>query len=257
MSRIYAILIILLACLNLEAQQFQGKAIYQFFNNYGDVDWGKKDMSDADIAMWKSKLSQESRTSFELLFNLNESSWAEMDALSMDGKGEKYGEWGEPLDKLLYKNISTQSYLLEAELFDKGFLVNDQLELPSWQLTEDTKSIGLYSAQKAIWEFEEEVVIFGTKEKETQISQITAWFTTEVPVSHGPDIYWGLPGLILEVENGAITYICEKVILNPDEVIEIKIPKNGQKVNKAELDKIAEEKKQEILKRYNKTGGKG
>jgi GLPGLI family protein len=36
---------------------------------------------------------------------------------------------------------------------------------------------------------------------------ITAWYTPEIPVSQGPEGYWGLPGLILEVNDGKTT-IC-------------------------------------------------
>jgi GLPGLI family protein len=42
---------------------------------------------------------------------------------------------------------------------------------------------------------------------------VTAWYTPEIPVNQGPDKYWGLPGLILEVNDGK-TVLCSKVVLN-------------------------------------------
>jgi len=252
-----SIFLLLVIISNTQAQEFQGKAIYQFFNNYSNVDWSKKNMGDADVAKWKSKLTKESQKAFELVFTLKELSWSEVNALGTDGKKAKSTEWGKPIKKLLYKNFDTQRYLIESELFDKAFLVDGELELPSWELTGETKTIGAYSAQKAIWQIEESVKSFGSDTPQMQIRVIVAWFTTDIPVPQGPGKFWGLPGLILELQNGPLTYICDKVILNPAEEIKIKKPKNGERVTQAALDKIAIDKMEEITKRYNKTGKKG
>ena len=42
-------------------------------------------------------------------------------------------------------------------------------------------------------------------------------FTPEIPVSTGPAMYGGLPGLILEIGDDNRVMICTKVVLNPDE----------------------------------------
>ena len=36
---------------------------------------------------------------------------------------------------------------------------------------------------------------------------MTAWFTPEIPVSTGPAMYGGLPGLILEISDGNRTML--------------------------------------------------
>lgn len=252
-----AFLIVVLYPLTTTAQEFQGKASYQFFNNFSDVDWGKKEMSDVDIKMWKSKLTEESQTTFELLFTLKESSWAEVTSLESAGKSGTSKEWGEPLNQLLYKNIASQEFARETELFDKTFLVQDKLELPDWQITTESKTIGDYQALKAIWTVEESVQKFGSDDKTEKQRTIIAWYTPQIPIPQGPDRYWGLPGLILELKDGPITFICDQVIINASEAIKIKKPKNGQKVTAAEFERITEEKKEEILKKYNKSGKKG
>ena len=56
---------------------------------------------------------------------------------------------------------------------------------------------------------------------QTDITEIEAWYTPEVPVRHGPSEYWGLPGLILELSAGQTTMLCTKVVINPIEKIEI------------------------------------
>ena len=44
---------------------------------------------------------------------------------------------------------------------------------------------------------------------------ISAWYTPQIPVSAGPGNYHGLPGLILEVNDGSETVICSKIVINP------------------------------------------
>ena len=73
-------------------------------------------------------------------------------------------------------------------------------------------------------------------------SIIEAWYAIEIPVSNGPNKYWGLPGLILELHEGETTFLCSKIVLYPKEKIEIKAPKNGKKVTQKEFDEIKEKK---------------
>lgn len=51
---------------------------------------------------------------------------------------------------------------------------------------------------------------------------MTAWYTPEIPVNQGPENYWGLPGLILEINDGTTTILCSKIVLNAKEKVEIK-----------------------------------
>jgi GLPGLI family protein len=43
---------------------------------------------------------------------------------------------------------------------------------------------------------------------------ITAWYTPEIPVNQGPENYWGLPGLILEINDSKTVILCSKIVLN-------------------------------------------
>ena len=52
-----------------------------------------------------------------------------------------------------------------------------------WSITKEEKQINKYKARKAVLEGNPEIYV---------------WFTVDVPVSTGPYMYYGLPGLILE-----------------------------------------------------------
>ena len=247
--------ILLLLPWTLISQDFQGQAIYKFNNSYADVDWSKKKLSASESAMLKSRLSEASRKTFELSFTIQESSWAEVEMLSVNAKGRKAkAGWAEATDKLLYKNLADQTYALETEVFDKKFLVSGTLELPQWELTDETKKIGTYKVQKAIYRVEEKVLAFGKDEMVTKSSEVEAWFTMDIPISSGPSYYWGLPGLILEVKNGATSYICERISLNTGAELVINKPTKGEKVSNEELEEIIQQKTEEMYKKYNKKG---
>ena len=117
--------------------------------------------------------------------------------------------------------------LLSKDVFGKPFLVKDELEPREWELTQETKKIGNYTAYKAIYtDYREGMSMSfnseeGENEMETVIDtiKIEAWYTPEIPVSQGPTTYWGLPGLIMEVNDGSMSYVCTKVILNPEDEV--------------------------------------
>ena len=71
---------------------------------------------------------------------------------------------------------------------------------------------------------------------------VTAWYSPEIPVSFGPDNYWGLPGLILEVNDGDNMLLCSKVVLGTKEKTKIKAPNTGEKVTQKKFDEILKKK---------------
>lgn len=71
-----------------------------------------------------------------------------------------------------------------------------------------------------------------TIEPKIEMTAIEAWYTPQIPVSHGPGEYWGLPGLILEVSAGNVIMLCSKVIMNPKDKIEIEAPDKGKEITK-------------------------
>jgi GLPGLI family protein len=75
---------------------------------------------------------------------------------------------------------------------------------------------------------------------------ITAWYTPEIPVNQGPEGYWGLPGLILEVNDGKTIILCSKVVMNAKEKVEIKAPNKGKEVTQKEYDEIVTAKMKEM-----------
>ena len=90
----------------------------------------------------------------------------------------------------------------------------------------------------------------------TQI--VTAWYTPQIPVSAGPADYWGLPGLILEINAGRTTMLCTEIVINPENSIEIKEPSKGKEVSRDEFNTMMKKKSEELRENFqNRRGGRG
>jgi GLPGLI family protein len=75
-------------------------------------------------------------------------------------------------------------------------------------------------------------------------------------VSHGPEGYWGLPGLILEVNDGKTVLLCSKVVLNPKVKAEIKAPSKGKVISQKEYDETVMKKMEEFREMNQGRGGR-
>ena len=140
-------------------------------------------------------------------------------------------------------------------------------QIKSKKLESDTKNIGEYTCFKATMTREVEDIESGftiktekhsdekeAKEKKMKTITITAWYTPQIPVSVGPAGYHGLPGLILEANDGSQTIICSKIVINPKKSNEIIEPTKGKKVTQKEFDAILEKKMKEMEERFRPHG---
>jgi GLPGLI family protein len=64
---------------------------------------------------------------------------------------------------------------------------------------------------------------------------------TRDSVNQGPENYWGLPGLILEINDSKTVILCSKIVLNPKEKTVIKAPVKGSDFSK-EYDETVKKK---------------
>lgn len=254
----------------INAQDFQGKAYYQT-QRKTNMEFGGSQMSDAQKAKMEAMLKKQFERTYILTFNKEASIYKEEEKLdaptgNVQAGGMRVMVMGGNSGLERYKNTKTKKFANEQDLFGKSFLVKDNLEEYKWELGEESKVIGKYLCFKATSTREVENLSMSfdsedddkTKEpervKETQT--ITAWYTMEIPVSNGPDDYWGLPGLILELHDGDdMTYLCSKIIMNTKDKIEE--PTTGKVINSEEYQTIMEKKMKEMQEQYGGRERKG
>ncbi|NMM50872.1 GLPGLI family protein [Marinigracilibium pacificum] len=246
------------------AQQVTGKAIYKSFFKV-EINFDSTDTNPEVSAQIQKQLQQQMQRDYELVFNNTESHWKQLESLNNGMAQASSGGMvielvGLSANEILYKNIGEGRFIEGKSMFEKDYKITDQLELINWKITSETKQIGQYTCKKATYDKIVETKNFSSEmEKMTDATdtiKVVAWFTESIPVSNGPAKSWGLPGLILELKSGDIQFLCSQIILNPEDGIDIKIPKKGKEVTEKEFDEAMEKDMEKMMKKYNGNGEK-
>lgn len=247
------------------AQGFTGRAYYKSSSSFS-IKMDSTKMAPEQMAQIQASLKKQMEQNYVLSFTQTESTWKKEESLgggpataSAGGAVFMIASSGE--GSSLYKDAAG-NYLQEQEMMGKEYLIKDKAEPFEWELSEETKKIGNYTAQKASFTKIVDSRRFSTGMTEMEnvkdTLQVTVWFTPEIPVSHGPEYYFGLPGLILEVQNQGRTLICEKIELNPSaEPVIIERPSKGKEMTRAEFRVIEEEGMKQMMNRYQGKPGSG
>lgn len=252
----------LLLVSKLEAQEFHGVATYKSHRKV-DLKMGNDKMDDAQQKMIQEQLRKQFQREYTLEFNKYESVYkqeAKLDTPQAPSSGISIKVVQG--DDIMYKNVKEQRYTNKTEIYGKLFLIKDSLTSRKWQLVNETKNIGEYTCYKAIFEDEYTTRTLTEEGEFTTVTKprtTTVWYAPQIPVSNGPSNYFGLPGLVLEVNDGKLTLVCTKIVLNPEETIEIVEPKKGKEVSQEEFDAIRDKKNKEMLEQFRSTsrGNKG
>jgi len=270
MKRTFTVLALFL-CLGLGLQTafgqgFTGRAYYKSTSKIS-ISMDSTKMAPEQMAQIQASLKKQMEQNYVLSFNQTESTWKKEESLgggpataSAGGAVFMVATSGE--GSMLYKNIADQSYAQEREVMGKEYLIQEKSEPFEWELSGETKKVGNYTVQKASFTKIVDSKRFSTGMTEMEnvkdTLQVTVWFTPEIPVSHGPENYFGLPGLILEVQNQGRTLICEKIELNPSaEPVVIERPSKGKEISLEEFKKMEEEGMKQMMNRYQGKPGSG
>jgi GLPGLI family protein len=247
------------------SQGLSGRVNYKTSSSF-KISMDSTKMAPEVIADLQKQLKKQMEREYTLTFTQAESNWKQVESLgggpatASSGGATMVIQSGNQ-DKLLYKNIGDQSFLEEEDLMGKPFLVKDSLKTYDWELTGNTKKIGEYEVQEAKYSRIVDSKRFSMGMEEMEVTKdtihVTAWFAPQIPVSHGPADFWGLPGLILELQNEGMTYIADRIVLNPTESVEIEVPKKGEKISSEAYRALADEKMKDMMKRYNGKPGDG
>lgn len=289
MKKIALLFLFALVCTNAIAQKdFQGMAVYESKTSMADFKVrmeGNKNINPDMQKMMEERMKKMFEKTFILNFDKSASIYKEEEKLdaSQQGGGFRMMSSMTGGGGTFYKNVKDKAYTVDKEFMGKEFLVKDSLASLNWKMEAETRVIGGYTCYKATavkgaskTDFrnfrpkkEEEPKKEADKpadEKKTNFMDavelpkeitITAWYTPEIPVNQGPEGYWGLPGLILEVNDGKTIILCSKVVLNPKEKAEIKAATKGKVVSQKEYDETVMKKMEEFREMNQGRGDRG
>ena len=284
---IFTLVLAVASFMGLQAQEFQGMAVYESKTSTSDFKTrmeGNKEMTPDMQKMIEERMKKMFEKTFILNFDKSASIYKEEEKLDTPGQGgggmrmmmSMTGGGG-----TYYKNVKEKSYTVDKEFMGKEFLVKDSLPNLQWKMEGETRVIGGYNCFKATAVRPASKTDFrnlrpkkedaaNTKPadaaKKTNLMDeldmpkevtITAWYTPEIPVNQGPENYWGLPGLILEVNDGKTVVLCSKVVLNPKVKTEIKASTKGKVTTQKEFDEIVLKKMEEFREMNQGRGGNG
>lgn len=125
-----------------------------------------------------------------------------------------------------YVDLFNKDFFYQTDTYGEVLLI--EMKQKNWKLTQEAKKIGKYICYKAI-------------DLDSKNQKTVAWYTPEIPVNFGPKKYFGLPGLILEVEESSITFKAIKIEINTSAIKIIK-PKKGKKITTKEYNEIVKKR---------------
>jgi len=249
------------------AQDFQGFAIYQSKSNF-DIKLDSTRFSKDQQKAMKDRMKMFSEKTYELQFSKTESIYQEEEKIAQPGQGGRMRMFGGFNAGILYKDVKSKRYVNQKESFSKNFLIKDSLPVYEWKFEDETKMIGENLCFKATTQKEVPNMRMrgpgsrGNQEAndslpKTKLIAITAWYTPDIPINNGPSNYWGLPGLILELNEGKTQLLCTKIVLNSKEKLNIDEPTKGKVVTQNEFDEITQKKAKEMMEMYGGDRKKG
>ena len=289
MKKIVISFVLILSFLSSYAQKdFQGLAVYESKTSTSDFKKrfeGNKEMTPDMQKMIEERMKKMFEKTFILNFDKQASIYKEEEKLDSPGQG---GGGMRVMSSFMggggtyYKNVKDRNYTVDKEFMGKEFLIKDSLVTYNWVMESESRQIGGYTCYKATTvipasktdfrnfkpkkkeEAKEGEAKKEEKEKRTNFMDdfdlpkeitITAWYTPEIPVNQGPEGYWGLPGLILEVNDGKTIILCSKVVLNPKDKVEIKASNNGKAISQKDYDETVTKKMEEFRQMNQGQGG--
>ena len=116
-------------------------------------------------------------------------------------------------DYIIYRDHSENKTSDVMTLLENQYVIQDFINCQNWKIKNDMKEIAGRICMNASF--------YDTIKKK----EVIAWFALDLPIPVGPDIYCGLPGMILEINeaDGAVIYTATNILFS-DEKIEIEKP---------------------------------
>jgi len=193
------------------------------------------------------KKAMETPSYYQLIMTSDESVYEYQERINNQQKEEgsrvsiSFGQRGK-----LYKNLKENLVLREANSWNVDYLIQDSVKTYDWKITRESQDILGYETRKATAEID-------------SITNLVAWYAPRLSFKSGPDVYGGLPGLILKLKKnsktktgGVQTQTTTAIsIQTGNEKTKITRPKKGKLVNQKEFKEENEKQMQRMKEMYD------
>jgi GLPGLI family protein len=144
-------------------------------------------------------------------------------------------------DNIILTDFETKKVKGVKNVFEQKFFVQDSMRAISWKVKDEIRTIANFKCRKAVGRICDSVYV-------------VAFYTEDIVASGGPEMFGGLPGMILELAIPRLhtTWTADKIELTAPKEADFLIPEKGKKVNEKELFETI----QSSLKDWGKWGAR-
>lgn len=228
-----SVLGILLVAMNAKGQ----------FTTQGVIEYERKinihrQLDDMDNNEWiqkiKSQVPKFSLSYFNLYFNSNKIMYKP--GRESEQQFKMFGG-GPAAENVVLTDLNAQKVSANKQVYDQKFHVDDSMRVLKWKIEDEVRTIANYKCRKAVSIICDSVYV-------------VAFYTEDIMVSGGPEMFSGLPGMILELAVPRLytTWVATKVDITAPKSTDFDIEDKGKKVTQKELEASL----QESLKQWGK-----
>ncbi len=214
------------------AQKSEGSIRYLVIHNgikkMAALDYISKQQKEKQQYMWGDRF--EWKLYNVLYFNDKETKFITSDEKADNTQDDNYAGRSEVY--VVRHNYEKNTRNDAMDILSKTYIIEDTLAKLEWKILNDIKDVAGHLCMKA------------TTSDSVRLQKTVAWFAMDMPLSGGPDRFYGLPGMILEIDinDGGMIMTADKIDLKPvaNELTTNKKIK-GKKINNADYQKIIKE----------------
>jgi len=222
MKRILLILNILLTA------AFTTKAQY---TTMGKIEYERKvniyaQMAEMDENPWMEKMKAQipkfNTSYFDLVFDTARSIYKP--GREVEGSVFKMFGGGPATDNTVLTDFVAGKVKASKKVYEQKFYVEDSVRKMEWTVKDEIRTIANFKCHKAVGKMCDSVYV-------------VAFYTEDIVVSGGPEMFGGLPGMIMELAIPRLhtTWTATKFELIPPKETDFVIQEKGKKVNEQKL----------------------
>ncbi len=176
----------------------------------------------------KSKIPKFSTSYFDMIFDTTQSIYKPGREAEVNNVMKMFGG-GPATANVVYTNFKTQKAISNKKVFDQSFHVMDTMRVLEWRIKDEIRTIANFKCHKAVGIICDSVYV-------------VAFYTEDILASGGPEMFGGLPGMILELAVPRLhtTWTATKFELISPVATDFVISDKGKKVTSKELQESLE-----------------
>lgn len=200
----------------------QGKIEYERKTNI----YKKIDAMDEDRKQWAEKFRSQvpkfNIAYFNLYFNTSNSMYKP--GRETENPVKAWFAQSPASENIVYTDFNTQKVTAQKLVYEEKFLVQDTMRKLKWKIYDEIRTIANYKCRKAVSKICDSVYV-------------VAFYTEDIPASGGPEMFSGLPGMILELAIPRLftTWVATTIDINLPKDADFTPPSKGKKTTQGKM----------------------